>query len=269
MTNSFSIKTNPERNSDVLYRHLLDRKRAWTPTLAKPGLVAVGSENTLDRAMCLRKLELPVGEFIKDGCAKEEGLSETCIELLLSNIQDEVKHDIALENLYRVCGQHNKQHELEGDQIVQAWLDLPDHPFVKALYAERSIFFVLLPMFRFLGTNNISMRNVSAEISGDEIGHVSGNTEICKVLGLTPSKALDNLRKETMSWTISDLHKEDNFDLSQYGNSFKPQYLNKDYWMRQSDMLFSGTKAPELDNTQSSRMQAFFEINRTLLTSYS
>ena len=107
---TIAIKTQP-RNSDKLYTHLLERKRVWTPTEAAKGFVAEGSENSLDRAMCLRKLELPVGEFIKSGCAKEDGLSDICITLLESNIQDEVKHDIALENLYRVCGQHNKKHE--------------------------------------------------------------------------------------------------------------------------------------------------------------
>lgn len=265
---TISIKIQPERNSDKLYSYILGKKRAWTPTEAAKGSVALGAENSLDRALCLRKLELPVGEFIKSGCAKEDGLSDICIQLLESNIQDEVKHDIALENVYRVCGQNNTKHEQESDQLVQAWLDLPDHPFVKALYAERSIFFVILPMFRWLGTGNISMRNVAAEISGDEIGHVSCNTELEKSLKLSPSAALDKLRKDTINYVVSDLNSSQ-YNPDMYSKSFKQQYLNKDYWIRQSDMLYAGTKAPELVSTTASRMQSFFEIDRRQLTSYS
>jgi hypothetical protein len=265
---TIAIKTQP-RNSDKLYTHLLEKKRVWTPTEAAKGFVAEGSENSLDRAMCLRKLELPVGEFIKSGCAKEDGLSDICITLLESNIQDEVKHDIALENLYRVCGQHNKKHEEEADQLVQAWLDLPDHPFVKALYAERSVFFVILPMFRWLGTGNISMRNVASEISGDEIGHVSANTELEKSLNLSPSNALNQLRKDTINFVVRDLEQPKNYNQANHSKSFKPQYLNKDYWIRQSDMLYSGTKAPEMISTTASRMLSFFEIDKRQLTSYS
>ena len=50
----------------------------------------------------------------------------------------------------------------------------PDHTITKALVAERAIFFVLLPSFRFTG--DPALRTVSADISRDEQIHVATNS---------------------------------------------------------------------------------------------
>ena len=47
----------------------------------------------------LRSLEIPVGDFIADAMKGDlpEGIeAEGCRELLLSNVEDEIKHDTAL-----------------------------------------------------------------------------------------------------------------------------------------------------------------------------
>lgn len=249
-------------DSDLLYTKLHNKKRLWTPPTTQNGEMHRGAENTLDRSLCLRKLEIPVGDFIKQGLGKEEKLSDVCMALLESNVTDEIKHDISLENLYRSSGQYNIKHETEAAQFVQAWLDLPDHPFLKAMISEKCLFFVMLPMMRFLSKNNYSMRTVASEISGDEIVHVAANTEVCKSLNLEPSKALNRLRRETVNWLVTDLTNEEP------DTKVNPQYLDPTFWMRQSDNLYYNSTAPELNQTRSSRMPAFFESNRQVQATY-
>ncbi len=46
------------------------------------------------------------------------------------------------------------------------------------------------------------------------------------------------------------------------------KYLNKDFWMAQSDSLYERGKAPGLKDTQRARMPAFFEASNTDLPQY-
>jgi hypothetical protein len=55
--------------------------------------------------------------------------------------------------------------EAEALRLRDAWTAHPDHTVLKAMVAERSIFFVLLPFFRFNG--DAGLRTVSADISRD------------------------------------------------------------------------------------------------------
>ena len=88
-----------------------------------------------------------------------------CKDLLLSNVVDEEKHDIAL-NYAAEAHKVPEQFEKEAEKICKAWLELDRHPVLKAVVLERSVFFVLLPIFRFLG--DTGLRTTSADISRDE-----------------------------------------------------------------------------------------------------
>ena len=145
-------------------------------------------------------MELPVGEFIREGLEKEVPLSART--LLESNVQDEIKHDLALGYIVDAHGADPKS-ELEARRLRDAWIEHPDHTITKALVAERAIFFVLLPMFRFLG--DAALRTVSADISRDEQIHVATNSLVCAELGLVPSSSLDKLRKATIQWVLQPL----------------------------------------------------------------
>jgi excinuclease ABC subunit A len=46
------------------------------------------------------------------------------------------------------------------------------------------------------------------------------------------------------------------------------KWLNKDFWLRQSDNLFEKGKADELNDTARSRMPAFFESSNVNLPAY-
>ena len=76
------------------YQKLLERKRTWTPGKPTKGEVKYGAEEAIKRSLAIRHMELPVGEFIREGLEKEVPLLAR--ELLESNVKDEIKHDLAL-----------------------------------------------------------------------------------------------------------------------------------------------------------------------------
>jgi hypothetical protein len=234
------------------YQKLLSRKRTWTPVQTTAGKLADGAEETIYRALAIRHMELPVGDFIQDALNKE--VPETARELLESNIRDEEKHDLALTYITNAIG-IDEQAEAEAKRLRDAWIAHPDHTIAKALVAERAIFFVLLPFFRFNG--DAGLRTVSADISRDEQVHVATNSLVCRELGVDFSPSLDKLRKATINWVMQPLSGADS-----------NKYLNKKFWLDASDRLMYEGKAPELVETKRARMPAFFEHANPNLPQY-
>jgi hypothetical protein len=234
------------------YQKLLNRKRTWTPVQTTAGKLVDGAEETIFRALAMRHMELPVGDFIADALNNE--VPEAAVGLLQSNIKDEENHDLALGYIANAVGVDEKA-EAEAKRIRQAWVEHPDHTVLKAMVAERAIFFVLLPFFRFNG--DAGMRTVSADISRDEQVHVATNSLVCRELGLTVSPSLDKLRKATIAWVMQPLN-------PQASN----KYLNKEFWLQQSDSLMYSGKAEGLLETQRARMPAFFEHANPNLPQY-
>ena len=48
------------------YEKLINRKRKWTPVQTTAGTCKEGAEEAIHRALALRHMELPVGDFITD-----------------------------------------------------------------------------------------------------------------------------------------------------------------------------------------------------------
>ena len=234
------------------YLKLQQRKRKWTPVQTEAGKVREGSEEAIYRALALRHMELPVGDFIKDALSSD--IPELARELLSSNVKDEENHDLALGYIANAYGVDNKA-EREALKLRDAWTSHPDHTILKAMVAERAIFFVLLPFFRFNG--DAGMRTVSADISRDEQIHVATNSIVCSELGLSASPSLDKLRKATIQWVMEPL-----------GNNTTSKYLDKKFWLDSSDRLMYEGKAPQLSDTRAARMPAFFEHGNVNLPSY-
>ena len=232
------------------YQKLLGRKRTWTPVQTTAGTLVEGAEEAIYRALAMRHMELPVGSFIEDALDEIPALSA---DLLRSNVKDEENHDLALGYIANALGV-DPQAEEESKRIRQAWLSHPDHTVLKALVAERAIFFVLLPFFRFNG--DAGLRTVSADISRDEQVHVATNSLVARELNLNWSPSLDKLRKATINWVLQPL-----------GNS-PNKYLNKKFWLDASDRLMYEGKAPELADTKRARMPAFFEHANPNLPQY-
>ena len=237
-----------------LYEKLLNRKRTWTPVRPTEGKLKEGAEETIYRALAIRHMELPVGDFIAESLKKE--VPESARKLLESNVQDEVKHDLALGYITDAIGVDEKA-EKEAFLLRDAWEAHPDHMITKALVIERAIFFVLLPFFRFNG--DAGLRTVSADISRDEQIHVATNSLVCADMGLRSSSSLDKLRKATINWIMEPLGK----------NTYGDKYLSKKFWLDTSDRLMYEGKAPELSETKSARMPAFFEQSNVNLPQYS
>ena len=241
--------------AETPYIHLHQRKRTWTPVQVTAGTLLKGGEEVIKRALALRCLEIPVGDFINEAMRGDLPEDRGCKKLLQSNVIDEEKHDIALNYAAQA---HNvpAAFEREASKIRDTWLELDRHPVVKAVVLERSVFFVLLPIFRYLG--DTGLRTTSSDISRDESTHVCANTLVCEALGLTSDKTLNNLRRATVSWVLQPLKGEaDN------------KYLSSNFWLTSSDTLYSKGKATGLAETRASRMPAFFETNNVNLPQYS
>ena len=234
------------------YQQLLDRKRKWSPVQTTAGKLREGSEETIYRALAIHHMELPVGDFIGEALNSE--VPSYSRELLESNVTDEENHDLALGYIANALGTDPKS-EAEALKLREAWTSHPDHTILKALVAERAIFFVLLPFFRFNG--DAGLRTVSADISRDEQIHVAANSLVCRELGLSPSSSLDKLRKATINWIMEPL-----------GVNTYDRYLDKKFWLDSSDRLMYEGKAPELSDTQRARMPSFFEHSNVNLPQY-
>ena len=239
------------------YIHLHQRKRTWTPVEVSAGKLLSGGEEVVQRALALRCLEIPVGDFLTEAMKGDlpQGIeAEGCRELLLSNVQDEEKHDIAL-NYAAQAHKVSPRFEAEAERIKNAWLELDRHPVLKAVVLERSVFFVLLPIFRFLG--DTGLRTTSADISRDEQTHVAANTLVCQAIDLKTDKTINNLRRATVSWVLQSL-----------GGEAHHKHLSSNFWLGCSDSLYSTGKALGLIETRASRMPAFFETNNINLPQY-
>ena len=234
------------------YDKLFERKRKWSPVQTTAGKLRPGSEEAIYRALAVRHMELPVGTFISEGL--EKTVPESARKLLESNVKDEENHDLALGYIANALGVDEKA-EKEALRLRDAWMSHPDHTIVKALVAERAIFFVLLPFNRFNG--DAGLRTVSADISRDEQIHVATNSIVCRELGLSWSRSLDKLRKATINWVMEPL-----------GRNTQDKYLDRKFWTDSSDRLMYEGKAPELSATKNARMPAFFEHANTNLPKY-
>ena len=240
--------------AETPYIHLQQRKRTWTPVQVSAGQLLTGGEEVIQRALALRCLEIPVGDFISEAMKGDLPDVKGCKELLLSNVKDEENHDIAL-NFAAEAHQIPVRFEKEAERIKNAWLELDRHPVLKAVVLERSVFFVLLPIFRFLG--DTGLRTTSADISRDEQTHVAANTLVCESLGLKSDKELNKLRRATIAWVLQSLKGEST-----------EKHLSQNFWMASSDSLYKKGKAEGLIETRASRMPAFFETNNVNLPQY-
>ena len=234
------------------YEKLLARKRTWNPVQTTGGTLKEGAEETIYRALAIRHMELPVGDFISESLEKD--VPNDARILLESNVKDEVKHDLALGYITDAIGVDDKS-EREALLLRAAWEGHPDHMITKALVIERAIFFVLLPFFRFNG--DAGLRTVSADISRDEQIHVATNSLVCAAMGLRPSDSLDKLRKATINWILEPLTE-----------NTSDKYLDKKFWLDASDRLMYEGRAPQFTETKRGRMPAFFEHANTNLPQY-
>ena len=224
--------------AETPYIHLARAQAYLDSGRSTAGTLLDGGEEVVQRALALRCLEIPVGDFISDAMKGDLPDIKGCKELLESNVKMKINHDIALTSQLK----HIKipaRFEAEAERIKKAWLELDRHPVLKAVVLERSVFFVLLPIFRFLG--DTGLRTTSADISRDEQTHVAANTLVCEELGLKSDKELNKLRRATVAWVLQSLKGEDT-----------SKHLSSNFWMASSDSLYTRGKAEGLIETRAS-----------------
>ena len=110
------------------YDKLISRKRVWTPVQTEAGKLKEGAEEAIFRALALRQLELPVGDFIASGLKGE--VPEAAQEILKMNIIDEENHDRALGFAARAIGTDSDA-EREAATLTKAWEDHRTTPYAK------------------------------------------------------------------------------------------------------------------------------------------
>jgi hypothetical protein len=235
------------------YLKVMSRKRTWTPVAVTKGEFKEGAEDALFRALALRTLELPVKDMLRQGLERDLPDDPGVIPALQSNMADEDKHDLALSYVVSAHGTVDK-YEREASRIREAWLSDPSHPILKTAILERSVFFVLLPFFRFNG--DVGLRTVAADISRDEQTHVAIHAMCAHDLNELPTPALNRLRRATVAWVMDGLKTSDD------------KHLDKDFWLKSSDSLYTSGKAKGLADTQRARMPSFFETANVNLPKY-
>lgn len=238
----------------TIYQQVEQKRKVWTPVKpTKAEFPTEGAEDTISRCLALRSLEMPVKAFIEEGLNRKEThiIGEEGLKSLQRNIQDEEKHDIALNNCTAVTATYDNSVEKEAQELTKAWVEHPDFPITKAAVLENSVFFVVLPIYRLFG--GVSLRAASLDISADEINHVQLHRHIAKQVGFKPSKSLDELRKATVQWFMQK------FNVTGY---------KKESFIKSSDDLLYKGITKELNFTQSYQVHAFFEKTNDSLPAY-
>ena len=241
--------------AETPYIHLHQRKRTWTPVQVSAGQLLNGGEEVIQRALALRCLEIPVGDFISDAMKGDLPDVKGCKELLASNVVDEENHDIALnysllQRMESPLGLRRKLHtfvkrglNLTGIRSLRPWcLSVPS----SLSYCQSS------------DSSEIQDYARQALTSArDEQTHVAANTLVCEALGLKSDKTLNNLRRATVAWCLQSLKGEADH-----------KHLSSNFWLASSDSLYTRGKAEGLAETRASRMPAFFETANQNLPQY-
>ena len=191
-------------------------------------------------------LELPVGEFVRDGLKgelpieKHDGI-DYVKKLLLSNSADEGRHYLGMVNAAEVYPISSDIMD-KCNELKDEWVNLPGHPILKAGSLESGIFLVNLALLRLVGSP--SLATLGRGISSDERRHVITNRHAVDDLGLNPwepGKAIKDLMIDTFNYLLEDFTPTDSEEILGLE-------LNKDFLIQSGmDLLTLGT-APVLDS---------------------
>lgn len=152
-------------------------------------------------------LELPVGEFIRDGMKGDlptevHDNTDYVRKLLLTNSADEARHYLGMQNAAKAYPV--PQDIMEAcESLKDAWVDLKEHPIYIAGLLESGLFLVNLAIFRLLGSSDLA--TLGRGISSDERRHVITNRHAVKDLGMnpwSPSKPMMDLLKDSFDFML-------------------------------------------------------------------
>jgi hypothetical protein len=229
------------------------RRKSWEPNDPKPSSEASRAPLTVSRGLALTNLEISVQDFVLDGLdrADSQVLSGIVRETLLRNVEDEVKHEIALSRAKSAMKNYDSSFESEGQEIIKAWNDLDVNLILKTAILEVGIFFPLLGMYSMFGGTSLGIS--ARSISADESIHASTHRVAAQLLGARPTKALNILRLETLDWLGTNLGEE--------------THITKDRLIENSDRLIKTGKS-DFTETQSYVVLSPYELSNSVVDSY-
>jgi hypothetical protein len=230
------------------------KRRSWEPNNPAPMSETAIAPITISRCLSLTPLEPAVAAFLKEGLSRSEAafLSPELVATLERNIEDEVRHELAL-NRATAALKVKLDFTAQAAEFIAAWEALPDNPVTKTAVLECGVFFVILPLYQQFGSP--SLKITSASISGDERLHVNSHRYAAQQLKAPPSKQLNALRRDTVAWLAQDLW------LEMGGNWTTDRMVNN------SDSLMS-RGVSDLVETQTVNVNAPYEINNRNLEQY-
>lgn len=226
-------------------RGALGRKVKWSPVEIDPVSPDTPGYALMQRCIALAlALELPVGHLALDG--HQSLVSDTTLEgfrqALANNAKDEINH---YEAFLKAARAYNVPQSLieEVERISAMILSMGENPVYLAGTLELSVFFVTLAMIRKYGSP--TLKSVTNYVTRDEAAHVRTNFTIIDTLGILPTfpNEVNEIRVKLIEWLTSDLDQEE-----------------KDYWMEQSNNLYTTRKAPALEWTKPAMASAFLEM---------
>lgn len=191
-------------------------------------------------------LELPVGEFVRDGMKGElpeeihDGV-DYVKKLLLTNSADEGRHYTGMLNAAKAYPVSDSIMQ-ECESLRDAWVDLKEHPIMVAGSLESGIFLVNLAILRLLGSPDLA--TLGRGISSDERRHVITNRNAVKDLGMNPwepGKAILDLMVDSFNFMLKDFTPEDSEEILGVE-------LSKDFFIKSGMDLITTGNAFELDS---------------------
>lgn len=152
-------------------------------------------------------LEIPVGTWVSEGRKLESQLPKVALKLLQINVSDEARHDAGLRYAAKAYP-IDKAIMNEAEMIANTWLDSPEHPLSKAMFAEVGVFLAGgLAILRLAGGTSLS--DMAEQIARDEAIHVSTNSRVLRDLGMNPQNPnvdMRNIVNSTLDWLVGNLN---------------------------------------------------------------
>lgn len=168
---------------------------------SEPVLPEWGIRETVSRILALGlSCEIPVGELVLAGLAKELP-EEPGLEIALrANIADEARHYKGFDYAIAAYGSDDADRS-RADELTSMWQAFPAHPIAAAAALETGIFLCTLGALRLFGGR--SLAHLAAAVARDEYRHVAFNRGIVSLLKCDTN--FGNPISETIDWLFTPL----------------------------------------------------------------
>lgn len=190
-----------------------EKRKPWEPNSPKPNTETLSDftdceklNQVMSRCLALTPLEPAVADFITEGLDRIDlfKVSDAAINTLTLNIQDEVKHELALTRSIAAWKDYDQTQEVEAAQFINRWTNTKLNPILVSAVLEQCFLMQGLVVYSRFG--GLSLRVTAQDISADEVRHASSNKAVAMLLGERPTKSLLDLLRDTVAWAFDGLN---------------------------------------------------------------